>query len=115
MADGHDVRSVARRFWAKVRKTESCWLWTGAIQSATGYGALQVGTHGRPRAGATHRLSWEMHFGPIPEGMDVCHACDVRSCVNPAHLFLGSRLDNMRDSKAKGWPNGRPGPKAVVA
>ena len=91
-----------------------CWLWQGAIRN--GYGVVQVGTHAKPRAGYVHRLMFAAATGEaIPSGFDVCHTCDVRSCVNPAHLFLGTRLDNMRDSKAKGWPNGKPRVGRVAA
>lgn len=71
-----------------------CWLWTSAWEKF-GYG--QATNNAR-----AHRLSWELHFGPIPDGMRVCHKCDTRPCVNPQHLFLGSDLDNVRDKVTKG-------------
>lgn len=79
--------------------TESgCWLWTGHL-SDWGYGTLHVGNGKEVKA---HRLAWELAYGPIPPKMHVCHRCDVTSCVNPAHLFLGTNADNMRDCLAKG-------------
>lgn len=80
--------------------TEGCWLWLGA-KNANGYGVLHVG--GRAgRAFLAHRLTWEAHKGPIPDGQFALHHCDNPPCVNPAHLFLGSQADNCADMKAKG-------------
>jgi hypothetical protein len=99
--------SMTERFWAYVQKTASCWVWTGT-QSDNGYGRIW----GKGRHIKAHRFSWELHNGPIPEGMHVCHKCDTPACVNPEHLFLGTASDNMRDMVAKGrhsWGENRPG------
>jgi hypothetical protein len=85
-------------FWKYVNKTDTCWLWTGKLHN-TGYGVHRP--VGRIEV-TTHRFSWELHFGPIPEGKCVLHRCDVRNCVRPDHLFLGTRRDNMEDAAAKG-------------
>lgn len=93
------------RFWAKVRRgsSDECWLWTGYI-GREGYGYFQFSTKNARKA---HRVSWELANGPLPPGAGyhgtcVLHRCDVRHCVNPAHLFLGSNADNMADMVAKG-------------
>lgn len=95
------TKSPEERFWTKVRKTESCWLWTAA-KDQKGYGKLQVGTMKRPRYVVASRLSWEIHEGPIPPGIFVLHRCDEPSCVRPDHLFLGRAADNAADKVRKG-------------
>jgi hypothetical protein len=74
-----------------------CRIWTGA-SSPAGYGRVKVG--GKLRG--AHQVSWEANFGAIPDGMFVCHTCDNPPCIEPTHLFLGTRSDNMLDCSAKG-------------
>ena len=81
--------------------TSGCFLWTGAVDGC-GYGWIGARNRGMLRA---HRVSWELHRGPIPLGMCVLHRCDNPPCVNPEHLFLGTQWDNTNDCKAKGRLN----------
>jgi len=74
-----------------------CWIWLGAMQSG-GYGSVWFGN----RTERVHRVSWIAHFGEIPERLCVCHRCDVRLCINPEHLFLGTLLENNQDRHVKG-------------
>lgn len=85
------------RFWPKVEKTPTCWLWTAGTDG-WGYGVFRV--YARPMK--AHRFAYELEVGPIPEGHIVCHACDVPACVRPDHLFLGTNADNNRDMREKG-------------
>lgn len=91
-----------RRFYNKVNKTNSCWLWTGSL-TGNGYGKINIDK----KYISTHRLAWELVNGPIPEGMHICHTCDTRLCVNPEHLFLGTPKDNAMDREQKGRGNSR--------
>lgn len=74
-----------------------CWLWAGSTES-NGYGRSKH----QGEVWWVHRLSYTLHKGPIPNGLVVCHACDVRNCINPDHLFVGTIADNQRDMKIKG-------------
>lgn len=89
--------NLETRFWRHVECSAGCWLWTGQ-RNVKGYGRIE--NAGRRRR--AHRVSWELHNGPIPDGLLVCHRCDNPSCVRPDHLFLGTQVDNMRDCASKG-------------
>lgn len=94
---GHGRRGESiRKFWNKVEKTGTCWLWTGGKTTA-GYGSL---THNQHRYYA-HRFAYELIQGDIPSGMELMHKCDNPACVNPEHLVVGTHCDNMRDAFGK--------------
>ena len=88
------------RFWSKVDKSggpEACWIWDAA-RSSKGYGVFTVDGDNV----SAHRYAYELAFGPVPAGLLVCHSCDVKLCVQPAHLFAGTAGDNIRDARDKG-------------
>lgn len=82
-----------------------CWLWDG--HTTNGYGNVSTQVNGRQVRNRAHRAAYEAVNGQIPAGKMVCHKCDVKSCVNPAHLFIGTHDDNMADLRAKGYMRGR--------
>jgi hypothetical protein len=89
-----------KRFHEKyVPVTESgCWIWVGANDGRCGYGKIKI----QGKMVGAHRVSYELHIDDIPDGMYVLHKCDVPSCVNPDHLFLGTHSENMKDMYLKG-------------
>lgn len=102
--------TLAERFWPRVEpipEERGCWEWIGNCHkprtSYLEYGLLEF----QGRSLLAHRASWLLHFGPIPDGLCVLHRCDNPRCVNPSHLFLGSRADNCYDmwGKGRGRPN----------
>lgn len=94
--NGSNKSSIYTRFVTKVAFAGSdCWYWYGA-KHKLGYGLMNA--LGESKA---HCVSWRLHKGDIPDGMFVLHKCDVRNCVNPDHLFLGTQTDNMRDMVSK--------------
>ena len=91
------MKTHKNRFWSKVNKTSNCWEWTGS-KDGKGYGQFSANC----KRYSTHRFSFELKYGKIPNGLCVLHHCDNPSCVRPDHLFLGTVADNNRDSIIKG-------------
>ncbi len=100
MSHPNSKLSFEDRFWLKVGKQNNneCWNWLGAIITS-GYGELHHTIMNKSKV--AHRISYELHFGEIPDGLCCLHTCDNRRCVNPNHLYLGTHSDNMHDMVMK--------------
>lgn len=98
-------QQLSERFWAKVDKTETCWLWIGHI-NADGYGRVRTGG----KVVQAHRVSYETANGPIPAGLTIDHLCNTRSCVRPVHLEAVTHQENTRRAAERRThcPNGHP-------
>lgn len=99
------------RFYQKVtvKGPRECWEWKGAIVQ-NGYGQFSPYTG---KVDYAHRVSYQMNYGSIPDGMYVCHECDNKRCVNPNHLWLGTASDNAIDARDKGRLNTKPPPRKL--
>lgn len=99
------IKPLTERFWSKVDKTShpnGCWIWTGS-RGRRGYGNFAIiEGKGVMRSILAHRLSYELANGEFSDDLCVLHKCDNPPCVNPDHLFLGTRYDNVQDMRAKG-------------
>ncbi len=92
-------KTFLERFWQKVEKSKDCWFWIGQRNEA-GYGVIRDPELKRPERAS--RVSWKLNYGEIPNGMCILHKCDCRACVNPHHLFLGTKSENTQDMMLKG-------------
>ena len=88
--------SASDRFWSKVEKSETCWLWTGA-KINSGYGLFSV----NDRRVLAHRFAYELLIGPIPAGLTVDHLCYIRACIRPDHLEAVTMGENTRRARLR--------------
>jgi hypothetical protein len=109
-------QSLEQRFWSKVDRSGDCWVWT-ASRWNSGYGQFAVVSSRRGfKAIGAHVMSYVLANGPIPEGLEIMHACDNRLCVRPDHLSVGTHTENVQDASRKGRLNvSRPNKQKLTA
>lgn len=103
------MKTIRERFYDKINQTAGCWHWIGA-KEGQGYGQLRVGGRANGKLLKAHRISYELHIGPIPPGLVIDHKCRVKACVNPEHLRAITQKQNTEnrsgarsDSKTGVW------------
>lgn len=108
MSAAKALAPLPERFWSKVEKTNTCWLWSAAITS-TGYGVIRIDN----RLEKAHRVAYTLHVGPIPAGMQIDHMCHNRACVRPSHLRVVTNQQNQENRSGAQVNNGRSGIRGV--
>lgn len=103
------LKHPGARLWPRVKLVDSCLEWTGS-RNEHGYGSIRVNR----ALLKTHRFAWQLSYGEVPHGLDVLHRCDNPPCCNPAHLFLGTAVDNGLDMVRKGRHGSRVKPHRVL-
>ena len=100
---GKPTMPLKERLYSKIKINQytGCWEWQGTLRN--GYGRMIIGsrTDGTRRSESAHRVSYMLNYGEIPGGMEVCHKCDNPRCINPEHLFIGTRKYNIAEREAK--------------
>jgi hypothetical protein len=94
-------QAMPEHFRSMIEQSDGCWLWSGS-KDRDGYGTYHVSRVTQK----AHRVSWELSFGAVPDGLCVLHKCDNPCCVRPDHLFLGTQADNVKDMNQKGRSSG---------
>lgn len=94
-----DLPTTEDRFWSKVDKTPTCWLWTAGT-TTEGYGTFSIGGRANRKTHYTHRFAYELFVGPVPDGLELDHLCRVRQCCNPEHLEPVTGAENKRRAGA---------------
>lgn len=102
-AKGKPIMDIKERLMKNIKLNpySDCWEWQGSKRC--GYGRTIIGSRkdGSRKSISAHRLSYQIYVGEIPEGYEICHKCDNPSCINPDHLFAGTRQDNIDDRERK--------------
>ena len=101
-------RTLEQRFWAKVDKSGECWIWTASVRGP-GYGQCSIG---KGKQGYAHRFSYELTYGPIPDGLVIDHACHRKLCVRPTHLRAITQKQNM-ENQGRLYSNNKSGVRGV--